>query len=517
MTKGDHAPSHALPGGRTTLDDLFRRAGVRHPDALALVDPPDRERIMSGPPRRMTYAETDRAVSAVAGRLQRLGLPAGSVVSFQIPHTVESIITLLGILRAGFVAAPLPLLWRQADMTLALRRIGARVLICGGRESGSLAADVGASVFPIRYVCGFGPDLPESVIGLDNLLEWPLDNNDAPHASAEPAAPVAIITWDVTPDGLMPMARSQPELIAAGLAVLLEARPPEDAVILSTCPAGALAGLALGPLLWLLTGGTLVLHHPFDARIFAQQCLDEGCDTAILPGPLVPALREAGVLPQAGLRRLLALWRAPEHAAASAPWTGTDVALIDILIFGETGLLAARRGTDGYAAPVPLGPVTAPRGAAGAVLVATTARTAQGTLALGGPMVPQTNRLAGERTGGPRSEPDLQTDLEADLEAAGCADTFHACRIEGDRLAITRPPPGIVAVGGYRFLLRDLQTRVQTAGSDTAISVMPDEIGGDRLEGDTGNREAIQAALAQAGLNPLIIDAFRDQTGSSSA
>ena len=30
-------------GTAATLDDLFRRAGVRHPDAIALADPPNRE------------------------------------------------------------------------------------------------------------------------------------------------------------------------------------------------------------------------------------------------------------------------------------------------------------------------------------------------------------------------------------------------------------------------------------------------------------------------------------------
>jgi hypothetical protein len=37
-------------GTAATLDDLFRRAGVRHPDAIALVDPPNRESFTAGAP-----------------------------------------------------------------------------------------------------------------------------------------------------------------------------------------------------------------------------------------------------------------------------------------------------------------------------------------------------------------------------------------------------------------------------------------------------------------------------------
>ena len=36
-------------GTAATLDDLFRRAGVRHPDALALADPPT---VRTSPPGR---------------------------------------------------------------------------------------------------------------------------------------------------------------------------------------------------------------------------------------------------------------------------------------------------------------------------------------------------------------------------------------------------------------------------------------------------------------------------------
>jgi len=38
-------------GGRSTLDDLFRRAAARRPDALAIIDPPNRESFTDGGPR----------------------------------------------------------------------------------------------------------------------------------------------------------------------------------------------------------------------------------------------------------------------------------------------------------------------------------------------------------------------------------------------------------------------------------------------------------------------------------
>jgi hypothetical protein len=55
-----------------TLDEMFRRAGVRAPQALALSDPPNRADFSGGAPRSLGYAETDRAISALAARLSGL-------------------------------------------------------------------------------------------------------------------------------------------------------------------------------------------------------------------------------------------------------------------------------------------------------------------------------------------------------------------------------------------------------------------------------------------------------------
>ena len=86
-------------GSRATLDDLFRRAAVRNIDAVALADPPNRESFADGVPRKLTYAQADRAISATAAKLRRLGLQTDAVVAMQLPNTVESVIVLLGVLR----------------------------------------------------------------------------------------------------------------------------------------------------------------------------------------------------------------------------------------------------------------------------------------------------------------------------------------------------------------------------------------------------------------------------------
>ena len=116
MILGDpaQAPAQAPRGQiRVSIDEMFRRLAERRPDAPALADPPNRKNFTDGAPRRLTYAEADRMVAAIAGRLRRMGLPVDAVIGVQMPNIVENILAMLGVLRAGMVVAPLPLLWRR--------------------------------------------------------------------------------------------------------------------------------------------------------------------------------------------------------------------------------------------------------------------------------------------------------------------------------------------------------------------------------------------------------------------
>lgn len=491
-------------GNRTTLDDLFRRAGVRRPDALALIDPPNRESFTDGPPQRLTYAQADRAISALAARLCRLGLRTDTVVAMQLPNTVESVITLLGVLRAGMIAVPLPLLWRKQDMVSALGRIGAKAIITSSRIGSvapvEIAMQVAAELFPIRFVCGFGRNLSDGVVPFDDLLAPEhLDLAQPPARSGNAAAHVAAVSFDVGAEGLVPVARNHLELIAGGLAALLEGGIAQDATILSTIPLGSFAGISLTVLPWLLSGGTLSLHHAFDPVTFAAQCRAQDGGAVVLPGPALGALAQAGCLDDA--KNIFALWRAPERLASCASWRG-EPALVDIASFGEVGLLALRRGADGMPSPVPRGGVAAPHGAAGALTVAETKRTGAGTLALRGPMVPAHAFPPGAERG---DEPYLNVD------AAGFVDTGFACRRDRDTntLALTGPPGGITSIGGYRFRQREVDAEVANVDPGATIVALPDAQLGERLAGNAPDRAATAAELQAHGVNPLVAGAFR--------
>jgi hypothetical protein len=485
---------------QSTLDDLFRRALARRPDAPALIDPPDRSSFTDGPVRRLSYAEADRAIAALAARLREFGLPTDAVVAIQLPNTVESVIALLAVMRAGLIAAPLPLLWRHADAATALSRVAARALIgcqrVGDVVHGDLAMHIAAETFTIRFLCGFGENLPDGVVPLDDIFE----GDDEPPAVERQGAPsdhVALLTFDITADGIVPVARSHAELMAAGLAVHLEARIEPDSVFLGALAAASFAGVAGMILPWLLAAGTLVLHHPFAPAVFARQRSEENCAVAVLPGPMVMRLAEAGLI--AG-ETVLAVWRAPERLHSSAPWSGS-APLVDIAVFGEIGLIAARRGAGGKPAGLPTGRVTAPRGSEHGIHVLNVSRMPNGTVALSGPMVPHASFPPGAERGSAPKFGVSETAIE----------TGYPCRVDRDTklLTIDGPPSGIISVGGYRFALRAMQELVGGIEDGSTLAALPDMLAGHRLAGSGSDREAICDALLAHGANPLLVAAFR--------
>ena len=492
-------------GDGTTLDDLFRRAGVRRPEALALIDPPNRESFTDGAPSTLSYAQADRAISSFAAYLHRLGLAADTVVALQLPNSVEGVIALLGVLRARLIAAPLPLLWRKQEMVDALGRIGAKAIVTtariGDTAHAELAMQVAAELFPIRYVCAFGRDLPDGVVPLDDVFttEHP-DVAPPPARPGSAAAHVAAVTFDLGADRLVAVARNHNQLVAGGLAPYLESGAAPDAAILSAIPPSSFAGMALSVLPWLLSGGTLALHHGFDPSTFAAQCRQQDGGTIVLPGPALAAMAAAGCLGERA-KSIVALWRSPERLAASAPWRG-EAALIDIASFGEIGLLAARRGRDGMPAPIPCGIVEAPRGSAGAVGVAEIMRSGDGALALRGPMVPAHAFPPGAEHG---PAPHLAAD------AAGFVESGFGCRLERDSqtLAVTGPRGGIATIGGYRFRQRDVDAQVASVDPTATIVALPDALLGQRLAGAAPDRAATAELLLANGANPLIAVAFR--------
>jgi acyl-CoA synthetase (AMP-forming)/AMP-acid ligase II len=493
-----------------TLDALFQRIMARNRDAIALIDPLNKPRITGQPQLRLTYEQADRAISAMASHFIEAGLPTHSVIAVQLPNTVEFVLTVLAAHRAGLVVALFPLLWRQAELVAALNRTSARAIVTTSKIDGVIYADLAmnaaAEAFSIRHVCGFGSDLPEGMASLDQAIARP---SNTARSIVQDGRKAAIISFDVTSEGFRAVPRTHLSVIAGGLALSLESDVSQGAVVMSAFAPSSFAGLASSLAIWLLTGGTLSLHHPFEADVLEQQMNEHRCDTLIAPAQLALRLDEydlAARLPS--LRNVIGLWRAPEQVAASAPWTARLASMTDAYLFGEAGLFGARRtGEDGAPALVKPGMQGLPRDLPGSSISGEILLTPKGTLGLRGPMV----AVAAY------APPPPPSDSLIPQPPRDYVDTEYVARLDRatDAISITAPPSGIMAVGGYRFLASDLQEWGRRLGQGALLTALPDRLSGHRLAGRAQDNARAREALLELGLNPLMVEAFRDRSSAA--
>ena len=80
-------------------------------------------------------------------------------------------------------------------------------------------------------------------------------------------------------------------------------------------------------------------------------------------------------------------------------------------------------------------------------------------------------------------------------------DTGYAC--PGAKLSsamiVSGPPPGVVSVGGYRFVTRKLQTLVGPVDDGSTLAALPDALAGHRLAGSAADREPCARDAGQTG------------------
>lgn len=342
--------------GDATLLALFQKAVMRTPDKTALIDPPNRADITSHPPRRLTYRQLSDAAHKLARAFLSLGLQADDVIAFQLPNTAEQVVVMLAAFECGLIVSPLPLLWREHELKTALPLIGPKALVTSksisGRDHEALMCAAAADNLAVRAVMAFGAGVMDGVVAIDGVFS---QEEDLEPESAESgpqdnkANHVATICWaggdSITP---CPVPRSHNQWIAAGMMSLLECDIDESAIILCPYPLNGLVAIGAFMVPWLMSGATLVLHHPFDAETLVEQLRQECPTFAGLPPAVIDMLKAQGVFESGdaagSLNCLACVWPGP-LMPKSAEERAADlmVGLVDIRAVGEMAYIAKRR------------------------------------------------------------------------------------------------------------------------------------------------------------------------------
>jgi len=90
--------------------------------------------------RRLSYAELDRMVSAVAGALLARGVTRGDRVAVYSPKTVEAVAAMFAVARAGAVLVPVNPVLKAAQVAHILADSGATLLVTQRARADQLAA-----------------------------------------------------------------------------------------------------------------------------------------------------------------------------------------------------------------------------------------------------------------------------------------------------------------------------------------------------------------------------------------
>ncbi|MFO1183831.1 MAG: class I adenylate-forming enzyme family protein [Bauldia sp.] len=514
MIVGDRSAAALLPGGPqanwTTLDGLLQKTAARVGSRLALVDDPDRPLWNRSPAKRLTYAEAEARVAAMAARFKADGLSADQVLALETPATVDTVLALLAAFRAGLIVAPLPPLWRRRDSAINLEKVRPSALVTTGMVDGDKVGTRGISVAgglpTVSRVYGLGSGLPEGIVDLDTVTA-PADATAAPSPGSSPDHVATLSMTAVGSDGAAQVhARSHAQWLAAGLSMVVECRLPEGASLLVPFSFSGLAGIGAGLVPWLFTGGTLHLHHFSGLRPLVVHAGNLAPDFVLLPGalaePLVSALTRRGA-PRPSI--IGAVWKSvhPESLPPPVP-SAAATKFVDVTVLDELAFIPRRRA-ERAPAGLPLGKVglNSQSTNAGTMLETRLDGRPQragdrdrsllnGTMALKGAVVPPTGSL-------PIGE-GVATGLDADSE--GFIRTDVVCRLTGSSPALAVPvgrDSDRVTVGGIS---------VPTASLDAIYQGQP----GVReaaafLAPGTGNRQSLRAAV-------VFTDAAATNTGA---
>ncbi|WDP93297.1 MAG: acyl--CoA ligase [Desulfobacter sp.] len=245
-----------------------------------MADPPNRKELNGVDPERLTYAQFQAAIDNTAKGLVELGLQKDEVVMVQLPNSWELVMLYFAVSKAGGIISPVPVLWREAELSHIAGHTGATMFITLDEFNHFSHMDMGkrlASKYPaLSHVLSLeqvrAMSQRESDVSLDHIK---VDAND-----------IFTICWT---SGTEAMSKGCPlsHNNWAGMALIQDAAGIRPGDVMLT--AGPLVNMgAVGTIMipWIVLGGTMVLHHPFDPGAFMQQIMTEKPNYSLL----VPAL-----------------------------------------------------------------------------------------------------------------------------------------------------------------------------------------------------------------------------------
>ncbi len=270
--------------GMETASERFLANAEATPERLAVADPPNREEIDGSAPKRLAYRELSDLADRIATGFIEAGLRKNDVVAVQLPNTADLVAVYLPAWRTGCLDPPLPVQWRAHELGDVLAFVNAKAVVTArtirGHDHGAMFAALNDKVPGLLHVF------------VVEETDWPAADGsrlDAlPKGNANEAATICWTSGtEARPKGVP---RSHNHWTIAGIACADAAKLQPGDAVLNPFPLVNMAAIGGCFMPWLLTGGTLVQHHPFDLPVFLKQLVGEKIAYTVAPPAVLTLL-----------------------------------------------------------------------------------------------------------------------------------------------------------------------------------------------------------------------------------
>ncbi len=286
--------------GTSTINDLFCQRVAELGDTEAVVDPPNRELVYGGAPRRLSWNALEVEVGRMAAVLYGLGLRKDDAVLVQLPNAVELHMTYVACARLGIIVSPVPAQYREHELEYVVNQAQAKAAICtvriGKFDHASMMLGLQERCKDLHPVLCFGDNVPDGAMALDHALAHVTDTDIAAAQSYAQSAGITAndvfsLTWtsgtESKPKGVP---RSANDWRIAGQSVVDAPRLKPGQRSLNPFPMVNHAGIASAFVAWLEGGLTIVQHHPFDLKVFLEQIRSEAIEYTVAPPAILNML-----------------------------------------------------------------------------------------------------------------------------------------------------------------------------------------------------------------------------------
>ena len=293
--------------GDVRVDDLFEKHVREKTDAEACVDPVNSMDIVGREAKRLSWWQLEDLVSRYAAVFTAHGLRKDDALVVQLPNLVELPAIYLACARLGIIVSPAPVQYREHELAYICNSIDAKAAITASRigkqAHGEMLVRVRESAPKLQQVFVLG-DAVEGAIAIEPLLAQVKQSDLAAAQRAEHEANVTAddiltICWtsgtEAQPKGVP---RSHNEWIIMGEGVVHAGDIEEGDHLLNPFPMVNMAGISTSFVSWLLVGGKLIQHQPFDLQVFLKQIRDERVDYTVAPPAVLNLLLQNEALLQ---------------------------------------------------------------------------------------------------------------------------------------------------------------------------------------------------------------------------